>query len=192
MKEVKEVTNTFLQICGLNEETYKTLKDKSEVLLSWKGEIAETLSQKTASYLKSDKLSEEKGELGEEFLDWYDDVVSGNVNDAFLEKVWHIGLSYIEKGVKNTYMMAMMNIVQSKFIEKSLENFEPSEAKKMILAFNTITDAITTMIIEGYISLYIEAVERMSGIKKEVVDRMATLESKKMLKEYEDNSLQNS
>ncbi len=189
MQNINTVIETFSKINGLSEDTYRIFNEHKDILLSWKKNLVDTFYEKLFSYEKTANIPNEgeREKLENTLSNWYVDIIDGNIDDNFWKKQWYIGLAHIARGVDNSYMISMMNILQSEFAKKCFAEFEADKALELSLAFNKITDAILSVIVEGYIHLYIEAIERMSGIKREVVNRMASLESKKMFKEYKDN-----
>ena len=91
---------------------------------------------------------------------------------------------HIARGVSNDYMLSMMSHIQLKFGELCFQEFDDIKAWQIFKSFKKVTDIIGVLIVEGYIDLYKQAIEGMSGIKPALIDRMAFLESQKMWEEY--------
>jgi hypothetical protein len=157
-----------------------------DVLLKWTDELVKSFYDtifsfdKTASITREGERESLEGTLSE----WYVDIVNGELSPEFWKKQWYVGLAHIYRNVDNKYIIAMMNKLQEEFMKKAFETFDIDTALDISLAFNRITNAILAVIVEGYISMYIKSLEGMTGINKDVLDRMVAIESKKMFAEY--------
>ncbi|NPA58551.1 MAG: hypothetical protein GXN94_04565 [Aquificae bacterium] len=172
-------------ISGLNEETYKVIAENKDKLITWKNDLLEAFKKEVASHsgeMDSDDKKEAKN-LETTLVDWYEDIISGDTGEDFWDRQWKVGLKYLADGVDLNMLVAMMSFLQKKFAEKAFQEYPPEEALKIFLAFKTITDAILATVVEGHLDLYINAIEKMSGIKKPVIERMASLECKKILEQ---------
>ncbi len=182
---IENILEVFKMISNLSEETYKTIAQNKDTLITWKDSLLQSFKDEVA--LNENSMSgEDKKEaknLETTLVDWYEDIISGDTGDDFWKRQWNVGLKYLAEGVKLDMLIGMMSFLQKKFAEKAFESYPPEEALKIYQAFKSITDAVLAVIVEGHLDLYINAIEKMSGIKRPVIERMASLECKKILEE---------
>lgn len=114
---------------------------------------------------------------------WYQMLLSGKIDETFWRWQWYVGLIHIPRGVTNPYMLGMMSRVQLLFAHQCQETFPPEQATAIFAAFKRITDVIAGLIAEGYFESYVQAMERMSGQSRVLIDRMVQLEVLDMLGE---------
>jgi hypothetical protein len=116
-------------------------------------------------------------------VELYDAIISGDINDEFWEKQYRTGLRYIANGIKLDMLLAMISFLQKEFASRIFTELPADKANEIYFAFKTITDLIVAIILSGYMDLYVDAMEKMSGINKNVIERMVSLECKKLLEE---------
>ncbi|NPA16742.1 MAG: hypothetical protein GXO05_03245 [Aquificae bacterium] len=180
-----EIMEAFRMISGLNGETYKTIAQNKEKLITWKEDLLNAFISEVKAHsgdMDSDDKKEAKN-LETTLVDWYEDIISGDTGEDFWNRQWKVGLKYLADDVDLNLLIAMMSFLQKKFAEKAFQEYPQEQALEIFLAFKTITDAILATIVDGYLNLYINAIEQMSGIKRPVIERMASLECKKILEE---------
>ena len=115
---------------------------------------------------------------------WYDIVTGGKIDDNFWQWQWFVGLIHIPRGITNPFMLGMMSCVQQLFRSKCYGTFEPAKAEEVFGAFKRVTDIIAGLIAEGYFQSYVQAMERMSGQSRTLIDRMVYLEVEEMIAEF--------
>ncbi len=176
----------FYRLTGLSEKDFEVLNSHKDKLSEWIDEVVKDFYDTLFSYEPTAKMfrEDERPKVEKMLRDWYLGLLESSKEHSFWAHQWFIGLVHISRDVKNVYMHGMMSRIQNLFCEKCFQTFPPEEAKEVFLSFKKITDAIASVIAEGYMDQYIEAIARMSGIKRPVIERMAKLESKNMIEEY--------
>ncbi len=186
INSIKLVLESSANLNNLSKSDFELLNKYRDIFSQWTDELVKIFYD---SIFKFDKTASipykgEREKLEKTLTDWYLDIISGKLNEKFWTKQWYVGLAHIHRKVDNKYMVAMMGKFQEEFMKKTFENFDKDLALKISLAFNRITNAILAVIVEGYINMYIKALEGMTGINKEVLDRIVAIESKKLFIEY--------
>jgi len=185
-EKLENILKHYHILTGLSDRDYDILASHKETLSKWKDTVVKDFYDTLFSYEDTKNIfhENERPKVEKTLEEWYLGLLEGKKDYAFWVHQWFVGLVHIPRGVKNVFMHSMMSRVQNLFCEKCFETFPPEEAKEVFLAFKRITDTIAGVIAEGYLDQYIEAIVRMSGIKEQVIERMAKLESKKMIEEF--------
>ncbi len=185
-KKLEEILKHYQVLTGLNDKDYEVLSKNKEILASWKDMVVKDFYDTLFSYEPTKKIFKEgeRPKVEKTLEEWYLGLLEGKKDFSFWEHQWFVGLVHIARGVDNAFMHSMMARVQNIFFEKCFEHFSLEEAKEVYSAFKKITDTIAGVIMEGYFIQYIESIVRMTGIKEQVIERMAKLESQKMIEEY--------
>ena len=185
-KKLEEILQHYHTLTGLGDKDYEILAKYKETLSKWKDEVVKDFYDTLFNYEPTKKIFHEgeRPKVEKTLEEWYLGLLEGKKDFSFWEHQWFVGLVHIARGVDNSFMHSMMARVQNLFAEKCFQEFSPEEAKEVYTAFKKITDTIAGVIMEGYFIQYIESIVRMTGIKEQVIERMAKLESKKMIEEY--------
>ncbi len=185
-QKLHEILKHYEVLTGLSDQDYEILSKHKDTLAQWKDEVVKDFYDTLFSYEPTKKIfhENERPKVEKTLEEWYLGLLEGKKDFSFWEHQWFVGLVHIARGVDNAFMHSMMARVQNIMSQKCFENFSPEEAKEVYTAFKKITDAIAGVIMEGYFLQYIEAIVRMTGIKEAVIERMAKLESQKMIDEF--------
>ncbi len=185
-KKLEEILEHYTVLTGIKDEDYKTLAEHKDKLATWKDEVVKDFYDTLFNYEPTKKIFHEgeRPKVEKTLEEWYLGLLEGKKDFSFWEHQWFVGLVHIARGVDNAFMHSMMARVQNLMAEKCFQEFPPEEAKRVYTAFKKITDTIAGVIMEGYFIQYIESIVRMTGIKEQVIERMAKLESQKMIEEY--------
>jgi hypothetical protein len=116
--------------------------------------------------------------------DWYLEVTSGKIDQQFWEHQWFVGLVHIKRHVDNQFVVGIMSRLQNLFLNQCLAEFEQAKAQQVFAAFKHVTDVVVGLIVEGYKSQYLDAIERTSGISPALIEHMATTEADRMVEEH--------
>jgi len=185
MTHNNEIMEAFKMISGFDEQVYETIAQNKEKLITWKEDLLNAFINEVAAHssdMDGDDRKEAKN-LETTLVNWYEDIISGDTGEDFWDRQWKVGLKYLAEDVDLNFLIAMMSFLQKKFAQKAFQEYSQEEALEIFLAFKTITDAILATIVDGHLNLYINAIEQMSGIKRPVIERMASLECKRILEE---------
>ena len=147
----------------------------------WADEFAVKFIEVISTYEPTKEIFYKEGvrlpDIGVEVVkNWYLDVTKGNVDQDFWRQQYLVGLVHLKHGVKNSFRLGMMSIVQQLFLMACLKEFDGDEAIKVYLSFKKVTDVISGITTEGYFPSLITAIQRTTGIKKQVMERMVNLE----------------
>ncbi|NPA06262.1 MAG: hypothetical protein GXO54_02535 [Chloroflexi bacterium] len=172
-------------LTGLREEDLQLLRETAPVTSEWADDIAKAFYDVLFSYEPTAKVfrPDERPMREKTLRAWYLDVVHARVSAQFWRTQWYVGLVHIARHVPNTYMLGMMSRVQQLFLYRCLRAFDVEKAERVFIAFKRLTDVIAGLIAEGYFQNYIQAMERVAGIRPSLVERMMEMEIKRMLDE---------
>jgi hypothetical protein len=183
---MKEILKNLETLIGCCKEDVEALKEVSATTSKWEPEVIKIFYDTLFAYEPTKKVFKEgeRPDREKTLADWYLSVVKGEMDDAFWNKQWMVGLIHVWRGVPNHFMLAIMSKVQIAFLHNCLKEFEPAQAEKVFKSFKHLTDVIVGLIAESYFQKYLESVREFSGIKQSVIDRMVTMEVEKLIKEY--------
>ncbi|RUM62347.1 MAG: hypothetical protein DSY59_00385 [Persephonella sp.] len=186
INSIKSVLESSANLSNLSKSDFELLNEYKDILSQWTDGLVKTFYDTIFTFDKTASIPHkgERAKLEKTLTDWYMDIISGELTGKFWMKQWYVGLIHIYRNVDNKYMVAMMGKFQEEFMKKTFENFDKDLALKISSAFNRITNTILAVIVEGYINMYIKSLEGMTGINKEILDRMVAIESKKLFFEY--------
>lgn len=176
----------LVTLSGFSEQDNHTLASYYSTTSQWTEEIVQVFYDALFAYEATAKVfrgSDERPAREQTLRDWYLEVVSGKIDNSFWRKQWLVGLVHIKRKVSNAFMLGMMSKVQQVFLDKSLENLPPDQAKALYGAFKRVTDVIAGLVAEGYLENYFIALERTVGFKRSLIARMLEVEINKMLQE---------
>ena len=182
MKE--QVLVDLIKLTGYSDKDRETLKEFSAQTTGWVDEFVKGFYDTLFAYKPTSVVfnENERQEREKTLKGWLLTVLNGDVNDDFFRDLWIVGLLHIKRGVPNSYMLGIMSLVQQLFLKKCLESFEKADAERLFGAIKRLMDVVAGVIAEGYYISYVEALYNIAGIKKEVVDRMISIEIDTMIK----------
>ncbi len=188
MKEIKTHLKYLIDLVGLNEDDYSILKKHSDKTGMWADEFAKKFIAAISTYEPTGEIFYREGvrlpDIGVDVVKkWYIDVTSGNVDRDFWRRQYLIGLVHLKHGVENSFRLGMMSVVQQLFLLECLKELDKNEAVKLYLSFKKVTDVISGITAEGYFPNLVVAIQRTTGIKKQVMDKMVNLEIDTLISE---------
>jgi hypothetical protein len=154
----------------------------------WADEFAKKFIDAISTYEPTQEIFFREGirlpEVGVDVVKkWYLDVTGGNVDRDFWRLQYLIGLVHLKHGVENSFRLGMMSVVQQLFLVECLKELDKDEAVRLYLSFKKVTDVISGITAEGYFPNLVVAIQRTTGIKKQVMDRMVNLEIDTLISE---------
>ena len=139
-------------LIAYDETDWDTLASEGETIAKWIPELVavfyDTLYESNGS--KSIFHEGERPQLEKTLEDWVISLQSGRKDDTFWEHQWFIALLHVRRGVKNLFMLGMMNRVQQVVWDKCIETYDLGKAHQVYLAFHRISGAIAALIAESY------------------------------------------
>lgn len=182
---MEQIINDLIVLTKFSNQDAQLLQQHAPKLQSWGEELVKEFYDTLYGYESTGKVFREgEREAREKTLrDWYLHITSvGNVDAAFWQQQWVVGLVHIIRGVTNPFMFGMTSRVQQFILRKCFEEFEPQQALEIYSAFKRLTDVIAGLIAESYFSSYVEAMEKVGGFKLSLIKRMIELEINTKLK----------
>ncbi len=175
----------LIALTGFSTADVQILKDAAAELQPWSEEIVCLFYDTLYSHQNTRAVFREGERPAREqtLHNWYQIVISGQIDEKFWRWQWFVGLVHIPRGITNPFMLGMMSRVQQVFGEKCQQTFDPVRGQAVFGAFKRVTDIIAGLIAEGYFQSYVQAMERMSGQSRTLIDRMVQLEVQEMLVE---------
>ncbi|MBN1571583.1 MAG: hypothetical protein JW984_00120 [Deltaproteobacteria bacterium] len=182
MKE--QVLKDLIRLTGYSEADRETLREFSEKTAPWADEFVKSFYDTLFGYDRTAKIfgEGERQEREKTLKGWLTSAFKGDITDDFLKNLWVVGLLHIKRGVPNSFMLGIMSLVEQLFLKKCIETFEKEEATRIYGAFKRLMDVVSGVIAESYYFSYVDALYSIGGIKREVVNRMISLEIDKMIK----------
>ncbi len=182
---IEQVLDDLMNLSGLTEQDYQTLKDVAPQTQQWTDELTQHFYDTLYGYAPTSHVfkPDERPDRETTLINWYKEVTSGEITMNFWRRQWIIGLVHIPRRVTDPFMIGMMSRTQQFFLKKCMETFDTERAHEVFGAFKRITDTITGLIAEGYFLSYVEATERMTGQSRALTDRLVSLEITRMTEE---------
>lgn len=180
---MEAVLNDLIRLIGYTEKDREILQDTSDVTQAWTEEITQHFYNTLYGY-KSTQVVFKDGERAARentLRHWYRQVSGGQIDQTFWQHQWFVGLVHIPRGISNPFMLGMMSRLQQLFRIKCLQTFDRAKAEIVYTAFKRVTDIIAGLIAEGYFQSYVQAMERMSGQSRNLIDRMVHMEVQDMV-----------
>jgi hypothetical protein len=181
MKE--QVLKDLIRLTGYSDKDAETLKEFSGRTTPWADEFVKEFYDTLFAYDRTAKIfgDGERQEREKTLKDWLAIAFRGDISEAFLKNLWIIGLLHIKRGVPNSFMLGIMSVIEQLFFKKCFEEFDKDEAARIYGAFKRLMDVVSGVVAESYYFSYVDALYNIGGIKREVVDRMISLEMDKMI-----------
>jgi hypothetical protein len=185
MMSQENTLKDLVVLTGFSDADINTLKSAAADLQPWSEEITQMFYDTLFANAPTRAVFREgeRPDREQTLRNWYQMVISGQIDDKFWHWQWYVGLIHIPRGITNPFMLGMMSRVQQVFLQKCQETFEPAQSMAVFGAFKRVTDVIAGLIAEGYFQSYVQAMERMSGQSRTLIDRMVQLEVQEMLAE---------
>jgi hypothetical protein len=173
-KKLAEILENARNLVDFNEDDFRILADRKEILLSWTDELTEDFYQTLLNYPKTAKIFEtvpvEK--VKERFKDWYRTFISEGGSEEFYRKQFFIGLVHIYKQIDKSMIIFMGDHLKRYFMNKVFSTFKTDEAIYIYQAFSKLLDFIIALTIEGYVFILYQALLDIAGLKHSLVERM--------------------
>ncbi len=181
-----QVLAQLLHLTGVTEEDFAVLSETAHITQQWVDEFAQAFYdilfayKPTAAVFKDGERPAREASLKE----WYLQVTSGDIaNRKFWNHQWYVGIIHIPRKITNPYMFGMMSRVQQLFLHRCLQECELEQAEAAFLAFKRVTDVIAALIAESYHINYMDAMEKVAGLRPALVERMMALQVDNMVEE---------
>ncbi len=191
LEKISEVLENARQLLTFSEKDIEILKIRKDLLKSWSDEIIEDFYDNLLKSKKAREIIEKNNinliKLKQANKEWYEQIVSGNVDEKFFKYSFYVGLLHIYYGVDNHLMILMADVLRRKFLKLCLETFDEEEAFEVYQSFSKIVAAFVGMTVEGYVFMLTEALMDILGMKPKLVDRLLKMELKQAIQYFRKN-----
>lgn len=187
--------NLFQQISPLiqySEEDWQVLKSEADTIVQWGPEMVNVFYETLYAHgsTKAVFREGERPHLEKTLADWFLGVVNRTDSTGVWDHQFYIGLLHVKRGVKNLYLLGMMNRLQQVFLKNSFAAFPPEKAERLYLAFHRIGGTIAALIAESYGEVVeqslLEALKKV-GLNQALVANIRTKQVDAMLAEAKGN-----
>lgn len=185
MMSFNQTLQDLITLTGFTQTDVQLLRQVKDQIAPWHELITTTFYDTLYGYSSTQAVFRQGERPAREntLRNWYQIILTGEIDEAFWRWQWYVGLIHIPRNVTNPYMLGMMSRVQLLFAQKCGETFPPEQGMAIFAAFKRLTDVIAGLIAEGYFASYVQAMERMSGQSRVLIERMVLLEVEDMLAE---------
>ena len=182
---MKATIEDLKTLTGYTDRDPVILQATAAKTLPWQEEVTQIFYDTLYGYSPTRAVfsDDERPAREKTLANWYSRVARGEIDDAFWEWQWFVGLVHIKRGISNSFMLGMMSRVQLVFRANCFEAFPPEKAEVIFGAFKRVTDIIAGLIAEGYFESYVLAMEKTSGQSRILIDRMVGLEVDDMIQQ---------
>lgn len=189
MQNVSDFFNTLSPLIDYNENDWNVLKSEADHISSWIPDLVDvfydTLYAQEAT--KTVFKEGERPKVEQTLRDWIASLAQGQQQQTFWDHQWVVALYHVRRGVKNLYMLGMMNRLQQVFLNKCIETYDKDKAQEVFSAFLRISGAVATLIAESYgVVLESSTQEGLAkiGLNPALLQRVKDAQINKMIQEY--------
>ncbi len=170
-------------LCGYTAADAELLAKHAAITKPWIPEFVTTFYDTVFDYEPTRKVFKdgERADREATTMQWFDQMLSGQHDEAFWQRQWVVGILHILRAVPNAFMLGMMSRVQQLFLDKVRAALPPDEALALYLAFKRATDVVAALIAESYFYTYVESMESVVGMNPTLVQRILHAEVGKRL-----------
>jgi len=186
--QTAKLFNAIAQLINYQENDWLILRKEAAQISQWVPEIVgifyDTLYELEAT--KNIFQTGERHKLEKTLEGWIASLVTGDKGIEFWDHQWVIALLHVQRGVRNLFMLGIMNRVQQIVLTKCMETYDPPKAQQVFNAFLRISGAISSLIAECYDQVIeLSTTEGLSkvGINPALLDRIKKTQIKRMLEE---------
>lgn len=187
ISENVEIISTLMDYC---EDDWEVLKSEARQISEWSPDLVKIFYDTLYSYDKTASVFHdgERPKVEERLARWIASLASGTKEKDFWQHQWIIALVHIQRGVRNIYVLGMMNRLQQIILQKCIETYEQPKALRVYTAFLRLSGVIAALIAECYTELQ-EAITTqglsMAGLNPGLVQRIRELQIGKMMGQIE-------
>jgi hypothetical protein len=182
---MKEVLDHIVALSGISEQDARNLKEAAPKTQKWVNQVVKEFYDTLFGYEATANVFKpgERPALEKTLADWYMMVTSGEIDEKFWNRMWFVGLVHIKRRVTNAYVLSMMSRIQLLFLKQCVKEFDATRAERVFSSFKRVSDAVGTLIAEGYLMSYIEGLETVLGFNRALSQQMLDMEIEKKIAE---------
>ncbi|NOY62189.1 MAG: hypothetical protein GXP10_03355 [Gammaproteobacteria bacterium] len=183
--ELFELISTLIDY---NDEDWAILKEEGPQITQWAPELVSVFYDTLYGLEETKNIfcEGERPKLEKTLEDWIASIIAGDKGSEFWEHQWLIALLHVQRGVRNLYMLGIMNRVQQVILAKCMESYDQDKAHRVFSAFLRISGAVSALIAECYDEVIeLSTTEGLSkvGVNPALLTRIKAMQIKKMLQE---------
>lgn len=177
-----QIIKTVTNLTGVSQEDFTTLKNKSQDIASWKGEIVSLFynalytNSSTQKVFKEGEREEREKMLG----GWLEQLISVNNDEEFWRIQGKIAFAHVKRHVYNEYMVSISSRLQEFFWEKAIQNFSQQEAIQVGQAFTRIINTVVGITV----GLYDLIIAEVTGASPELIDNLIESSLEELQQEF--------
>jgi len=115
------------------------------------------------------------------FKRWLKITLSSEFNDEYWEWQTFVGLVHIKRGVTNNVFISMLSVVTEMLVDAVVTNVPKEDAIPILKAWLKLSRMISALISESYRIFYLRAVEDVTNIDENLLNRISLLAIDKLL-----------
>ena len=115
------------------------------------------------------------------FKRWLKITLSSEFNDEYWEWQTFVGLVHIKRGVTNNVFISMLSVVTEMLVDEVVTNVPKEDAIPILKAWLKLSRMLASLISESYRIFYLRAVEDVTNIDENLLNRISLLAIDKML-----------
>lgn len=191
MGQTDQLFRSIAALINYHEKDWEVLQAESATIAGWTEEIVNEFYDTLYGMEEVREIffDGERPKLETTLRNWINSIVGGPKTQLFWNHQWFIALMHVKRGVKNLFMLGIMNRVQQLFLAKCVACYDDKDkAFELFHAFLRISGAISALIAECYDDVQststINGLNRV-GMNPALIDRIKTLQIDKMIQEIE-------
>lgn len=167
------------------EEDARLISQHQSVLLSLESELVRGFYDTILAHPQMREVfGEEANPAREELLrQWWRRTIDGPFDGHYWAWQALVGLVHVKRGVKNSMMIGMWGWIINWLHKRLAVAVSASENQKLLMSFNRLATTVQALTAESYQQNYIRALQRATGFKPALLDRLALSEIDQMLAE---------
>lgn len=192
MQTVEELFNTLSPLINYQDNDWDVLAGEADQIAEWIPELVDVFYDTLYAHDQTKSVFQEgeRPKVEQTLKDWVASLVQGKQQQAFWDHQWIVALYHVRRGVRNLYMLAMMNRVQQTFLAKCIETYDKEKAYQVFSAFLRISGAVATLIAECYGVLLESSTKeglQKIGLNPALLQRIKDTQINKMIEEHHGN-----
>ncbi len=110
------------------------------------------------------------------FKHWVELTLTKEINQEYWEWQTYVGLIHVKRGIKNDIFVRMLNYVTELLVAEVVNNVPKEQAVPILIAWLRLSSTVSALIVQGYEQFYHQAIEGMTGIDEQLLDRLVAVE----------------
>lgn len=117
---------------------------------------------------------------------WWQRTITGPFDERYWTWQVLVGLIHVKRGVKNPMMMGMWAWLLTWLRERLTTSVTDSEALRILGSFERLAITVQALTSESYLEHYLKVLQRMTGFKPALLERLVQTEIDQLIAETKD------